>query len=201
MTRGSVRARLGREARPGTTGHVVAPELSWAAGHVVASEPASVGRRGLGLWDTWQRQSPPRQGGGVRSCSAHGSAGARLAREAESRVVGYVTMHDCAPCSLFWFKACMQGYSVCRIPTVNDLAQWGLGFQSNREKFYVLEKPYVPICQTGYSNFQLMCSVKIYSTEQGSVKRDGPKLPRTRTIQANRRRSILMIGGHPWYVI
>jgi hypothetical protein len=48
---------------------------------------------------------------------------------------------------------------------VNDLAQQTLGFRSNQEKFYVLEKLDVPICQTGCSGFQPMHSVEICSTE------------------------------------
>jgi hypothetical protein len=37
-------------------------------------EPSSTRRRGLVLWDTWQRPSPPRQGGVVWSCQTHGNA-------------------------------------------------------------------------------------------------------------------------------
>jgi hypothetical protein len=46
-TRGSVGAHFGMEVRSGADGHVVTSELSSAM------------RRGLGPWDTWQRQSPP----------------------------------------------------------------------------------------------------------------------------------------------
>jgi hypothetical protein len=48
---------------------------------------------------------------------------------------------------------------------VNDLAQQALGFRSNQEKFYVLEKLDVPVCQTGCFGFQPMHSAEICSNE------------------------------------
>jgi hypothetical protein len=84
---------------PGAVGHVVAPELpsqegkarsrethggigahlskearSESARHVAMPEPTSTGRQGPGSRDTWQRQSPPLQGGEVRSYRVRGSA-------------------------------------------------------------------------------------------------------------------------------
>jgi hypothetical protein len=47
----------------GAVGYVAAPELSSRGGEAGA---------------TWQRRSPPRQGGEVWSCGTHGSAGALL---------------------------------------------------------------------------------------------------------------------------
>jgi hypothetical protein len=54
----------------------------------------------------------------------------------------------------------------------NDLVQQALVFQSNRGKFGFLEKLDVPICQTGQSGFQPMCSAKICSTKLSTTKLD-----------------------------
>jgi hypothetical protein len=43
---------------------------------VAASEPSLTGKQGPKLWDALQRQSPPLQGGGVRSRGTRGSIGA-----------------------------------------------------------------------------------------------------------------------------
>jgi hypothetical protein len=42
------------------------------------------------LWDAWQCQSPPPQGGGVRCRGTHGSTGALLSREARPKAIGHV---------------------------------------------------------------------------------------------------------------
>jgi hypothetical protein len=54
----------------GAVGYMAAPELSSQEarrGHMATPEPTSIGRRCPKLRNTWQRQSPPRQGGEVRS--------------------------------------------------------------------------------------------------------------------------------------
>jgi hypothetical protein len=61
-----------------------------AVRHVAAPEPFSARRRGLELWNTWWRQSPPQLGGGVWSCGTHGSIRALLSWEVGSIVVGHV---------------------------------------------------------------------------------------------------------------
>jgi hypothetical protein len=57
---------------------------------------------------------------------------------------------------------------------VNELVQQALGFRSNLEKIYVLEKSDVPVYQTGCSDFWLMQSAEICSAETDSIKSDGP---------------------------
>jgi hypothetical protein len=64
--------------------------------HVTASEPSRRGRRDPEPRDTWQRQSPLKQGGRNRSHRTRGSAGALLSMEVESNVVGHVAV--CLPC-------------------------------------------------------------------------------------------------------
>jgi hypothetical protein len=64
--RGSVGALLSRE---------VGSKAAW---HVAASEPSRAGRQGPKPWDTWQRRSPLKQGGGVRSYRACGSTSCSL---------------------------------------------------------------------------------------------------------------------------
>jgi ribonuclease HI len=56
----------------------------------------------------------------------------------------------------------------------NELVQQALGFLLNWGKFYVLEKPDVPVCQIGCFNFWPMQSAWIYSGEPSSAKTDGP---------------------------
>jgi hypothetical protein len=52
----------------GSTGPLLSREVwSEATGCVAPPEPSIAGRWGPELWDTWQHQSPPWQGGGVRS--------------------------------------------------------------------------------------------------------------------------------------
>jgi hypothetical protein len=87
-TRGSAGAHLGREVR------------SRATEHVAALAPTSVGGRGLGPWDTKQRQRPPWQGGEIRGHGTHASAGAHLSREVRSKASGYVAVQGCTPSSL-----------------------------------------------------------------------------------------------------
>jgi hypothetical protein len=71
-----------------------ARRLLRATVHVVVSEPSRTGRRGPEPWDTWQRQSPPEQGGRVWSCGTRGNAGALPSRDAGSRAAGHVAMPD-----------------------------------------------------------------------------------------------------------
>jgi hypothetical protein len=56
---------------------------------------------------------------------------------------------------------------------VNDLTQQIPGFWSNRGKLYVLDKSDVTVSQTGWSSFQSMQGVEIYSAESSSAKSDG----------------------------
>jgi hypothetical protein len=56
----------------------------------------------------------------------------------------------------------------------NDLAQQASGFQSNRGKFYFLEKPDVPVYQTEQSSFWPMHSATVCSAEPHSAKPDVP---------------------------
>jgi hypothetical protein len=83
----------------------------------------------------------------------------------------------------------------------NDLAQQASCFQSNRGKFCVLKKLNVPV----FSRCTVQKSVLLNQIQQNwmvqFLKPDGPKLPGTQTIQGKRRRLILVIGGHLWYVI
>jgi hypothetical protein len=52
------------------------------------------------------------------------------------------------------------------------LAQQASGFRLNRGKFGFLEKPDVPICQTGQSSFRPMCSAIVYSIGSSLAKLD-----------------------------
>jgi hypothetical protein len=57
---------------------------------------------------------------------------------------------------------------------VNYLAQVASGFRSNRGKFGFLEKLDVPVCQTGQSGFQPMCSAIVCSVGSSLAKLDSP---------------------------
>jgi hypothetical protein len=57
---------------------------------------------------------------------------------------------------------------------VNDLMQQASGFQSNRVIFSFLEKPDVPVCQIGQTNFWPMHRATIYSAELSLAEPDGP---------------------------
>jgi hypothetical protein len=87
-TRGSTRAHLVREARPGVEGHVAAPELTLP------------GRQGPEPRDTWQHRSSPQQGGEVRGRGTRVSTEAHLCREVWSKVIAYVVARGCTTCSL-----------------------------------------------------------------------------------------------------
>jgi hypothetical protein len=63
--------------------------------NVAASEPSRAGKQDPEPWDTWQRRSPPEQGGMIMCCRACGSTS-----------------------SLSWTQACIWGYLVCRVPIV-----------------------------------------------------------------------------------
>jgi hypothetical protein len=87
-TRCSAGAHLGRKARSRAEEHVTALELNSAI------------RRGPRPWETWQRQSLPRQEGEVRGCRTCESTGAHPNREERSRATGYVAACGCMRCSL-----------------------------------------------------------------------------------------------------
>jgi hypothetical protein len=63
---------------------------------MAALEPSQVRRQDLEQRDTWQPQSPPEQGGRIRSHRTCGSAGALPIREAGSGAVGHVVVR--LPC-------------------------------------------------------------------------------------------------------
>jgi hypothetical protein len=67
----------------------------------------------------------------------------------------------------------------------NDLAQQASGFQVNRGKFRFLEKPNVPVCQTGQFSFQPVHSVRIYFAEPNSAELDS-QVPKTRGSRISR---------------
>jgi ribonuclease HI len=54
----------------------------------------------------------------------------------------------------------------------NDLAQQASGFRSNREKINFLEKPDVPVCQTGQSGFRPIHNAMVCSIEPSLAKPD-----------------------------
>jgi hypothetical protein len=62
--------------------------------HVAAPEPSLVGRQGVELQGTWQRQSPPRQGGHVQGHVTCGSARAHLSREARFGAIGHMVVSE-----------------------------------------------------------------------------------------------------------
>jgi ribonuclease HI len=68
----------------------------------------------------------------------------------------------------------MQHVSRDENTVVNDLAQQASSFRSNQGKIGFLEKPDVPVCQTGQSGFRPMCSVTICSVEPSPAKLDSP---------------------------
>jgi hypothetical protein len=61
-------------------------------GHVATLEPSQAGRQGPVQWDTWQRWSPPEQGGRIQSHGTRDNVGALPSREAEFGVVGHVAI-------------------------------------------------------------------------------------------------------------
>jgi ribonuclease HI len=98
----------------------------------------------------------------------------------------------------------MQHVSRVENIVVNDLVQQAPGFRSNWGKFGFLEKPDVPVCQTGCSSFWSMHSTSICYVGSSSakpdgsfLKPDGPKFLGTWTNQAKWWQLILMIGEHP----
>jgi hypothetical protein len=68
----------------------------------------------------------------------------------------------------------MQHVSMDENTVVNNLAQQASSFQSNRGKFYVMEKLDVLVCQMWCSSFVLMQGAKIHFVEPDSAKPDGP---------------------------
>jgi hypothetical protein len=100
-------SRIGRPAKPFSilevcdpqryVGHVAAPDPSHAGrwdsepqGTWQRRSPPEQGGGGLDLWGTCQHRSPPDQGGGVRCYGTHDSARALLSREARSGAVGHM---------------------------------------------------------------------------------------------------------------
>jgi hypothetical protein len=75
--------------------------LEGTEGHVLASEPTSVRRRGLEPEDTWQCQSPAQPGDEVQSRGTCGSTEAHLSREVRSEAIGRVPVYGCTPCYLY----------------------------------------------------------------------------------------------------
>jgi hypothetical protein len=78
----------------------------------------------------------------------------------------------------------------------------------NQGKFSFLEKLDVPVYQTGQSGFQPMHRATVGSTGPSSAKLDvpisktgGSRIFRISDEEGKERRLILMIGGHPWYII
>jgi hypothetical protein len=67
----------------------------------------------------------------------------------------------------------MQHISRDKNTVMNDLAQQTSGFRLNRRKLSFLEKPNVPVCQTGCSDFRSMHSTSICFVEPSSAKPDG----------------------------
>jgi hypothetical protein len=63
-------------------------------GHMAASEPTSVGRRGPKLRNMCQRWSSTQQGGEARGHGTCGSTGAHLSREARFRAAGHVEVQE-----------------------------------------------------------------------------------------------------------
>jgi hypothetical protein len=59
-------------------------------GHVAASEPISVGRRGPELRNVWRRRSSTQQGDETWGHGPRGGTGAHLSKEVRSGVVGHV---------------------------------------------------------------------------------------------------------------
>jgi ribonuclease HI len=68
----------------------------------------------------------------------------------------------------------MQHVSREENTVATDLAQQALGFRSNLREFGFLEKPDIPVCQSGWSGFWLMYNATIYSAEPSSAKPNGP---------------------------
>jgi ribonuclease HI len=83
----------------------------------------------------------------------------------------------------------------------NDLVQQASGFRANRGKFNFLEKPDVPVCQTGQFSFQLVHRARICSTEPNSVEPDsavsetgGSRISRT----SNETSKTMTAGSDDW---
>jgi hypothetical protein len=69
---------------------------SRAVGHVATPEPSRAERQDPKPRGTWQRRSPPEQGGMIRSRGTRGNAGSLPSREARSGDVGHVAVR--LPC-------------------------------------------------------------------------------------------------------
>jgi hypothetical protein len=90
----------------------------------------------------------------------------------------------------------------------NDLARQAWGFRSNRGKFGFVGKPDVPVCQIGQPAFGRCTeqqSVLLNQVQQNRMvqflKLEGPEFLGLQMNQAKWWWPIMMIGGHPCYVI
>jgi hypothetical protein len=88
---------------------------SRAVRYMELSEPSQARRQGLKPQDTWQRRSPPKQGGRVQSRGTRDSVEALPSREAGSEAAGHMAVR-LTPC--LGLEACMRGYPVYRVPTL-----------------------------------------------------------------------------------
>jgi hypothetical protein len=88
---------------------------SRAVRYMELSEPSQARRQGLKPQDTWQRRSPPEQGGRVQSRGTRDSVEALPSREAGSEAAGHMAVR-LTPC--LGLEACMRGYSIYRVSTV-----------------------------------------------------------------------------------
>jgi hypothetical protein len=91
-------------------------EDSGAMGQVEVPEPTSAGKGAPKLRDTWQRWSPPQQGGEVRGYGTRGSVRAHLSREARCRATGHVIAPE--PTST---GGEVQSYRVCGSTWMHNL--------------------------------------------------------------------------------
>ena len=75
--------------------------------------------------------------------------------------------------------AILDDFTIHHVPRgensmANDLAQRASGFRRNQGKLYFLEKPEVPVCQSGSFGFHPMRAVEICSDESGLAKPEVP---------------------------
>jgi hypothetical protein len=85
---------------PGAMGYVAALQFPSQEGrassrgtHGSTEAPLS-GRQSPEPWDTWQRRSSSQQGGEVRGCQTHDSAGAHLSKEARFGAEGHMVASE-----------------------------------------------------------------------------------------------------------
>jgi hypothetical protein len=90
----------------------------------------------------------------------------------------------------------------------NDLAQQASGSQANRGKFGFWKNRMFCFAKSNslvFSYCTVQESVMLNQIQQNQIVRflkpEGPEFPGLQAKQAKQRRPVLMIGGHPWYVI